>query len=411
MLEFLLCSSVTILPDFLYRRFAQGKRLGIEITLFSVWYELRWGITACLILTVSLITTIFYFHPSTTNATSFFRTVTILPEAGGRVAEVAVATGDRVAAGDVIFRLDDSQQQAAAETARRRIAEVDAELLLAQADLAAAEGAIDQAIGSLEQAEDELARQLNLQARNPDVVSGREIDRLQNLAESRQGALDAAVARRQAAQVRIEVQLPARRESAEAQLAEAQVALDKTRVVAGVAGTVRQFELQVGDFVSPVLRPAGILVPASFDEGTFVAGFGQIAAQVIAPGMIAEVACASHPYRIIPMRVTSVQDAIAAGQFRPSDTLLDVQDRVRDGTLTVRMAPLFEGHADAIPPGSRCIANAYTSNHERLQDEDLGTFSRIGLHTIDTVGVVHAILLRIQVFLLPVQTLVFSGGH
>ena len=411
MLEFLLCSSVTILPDFLYRRFAQGKRLGIEITLFSVWYELRWGITACLILTVSLITMIFYFHPSTTNATSFFRTVTILPEAGGRVAEVAVATGDRVAAGDLIFRLDDSQQQAAAETARRRIAEVDAELLLAQADLAAAEGAIDQAIGSLEQAEDELARQLNLQARNPDVVSGREIDRLQNLTEARQGALDAAVARRQAAEVRIEVQLPARRESAEAQLAEAQVALDKTRVVAGVAGTVRQFELQVGDFVSPVLRPAGILVPASFDEGTFVAGFGQIAAQVIHPGMITEVACASHPYRIIPMRVTMVQDAIAAGQFRPSDALLDVQDRVRDGTLTVRMAPLFEGHADAIPPGSRCIANAYTSNHERLQDEDLGTFSRIGLHTIDTVGAVHAILLRIQVFLLPVQTLVFSGGH
>lgn len=65
MLELLLCSSLTILPDFLYRRFAQGKRVGREITLFSVWYELRWGITLCVILTLSLITTIFYFHPST----------------------------------------------------------------------------------------------------------------------------------------------------------------------------------------------------------------------------------------------------------------------------------------------------------------------------------------------------------
>jgi len=34
MLELLLCSSLTILPDFLYRRFVQGKRLGKEITLY-----------------------------------------------------------------------------------------------------------------------------------------------------------------------------------------------------------------------------------------------------------------------------------------------------------------------------------------------------------------------------------------
>ena len=66
MLELLLCSLLTILPDYLYRRYAQGKRLGKEITLYSVWFELRWGITACLMLTVGLITVIFYNHPSTT---------------------------------------------------------------------------------------------------------------------------------------------------------------------------------------------------------------------------------------------------------------------------------------------------------------------------------------------------------
>ena len=66
MLELLLCSLLTILPDYLYRRYGQGKRLGKEITLYSVWFELRWGITACLMLTVGLITVIFYNHPSTT---------------------------------------------------------------------------------------------------------------------------------------------------------------------------------------------------------------------------------------------------------------------------------------------------------------------------------------------------------
>ena len=90
MLEMLLCSLVTLLPDYLYRRYVQGKRLGKEITFYSVWFELRWGITGCLILTVLLITTVFYNHPSTTNVTLFFRTVPILPETNGRVAEVFV---------------------------------------------------------------------------------------------------------------------------------------------------------------------------------------------------------------------------------------------------------------------------------------------------------------------------------
>ena len=63
MFELLLCSMFTILPDYLVRRYRQGKRIGKEITLFSVWYELRYGITGCAILTLSLITLIFYFHP------------------------------------------------------------------------------------------------------------------------------------------------------------------------------------------------------------------------------------------------------------------------------------------------------------------------------------------------------------
>jgi len=41
MFELLLCSTLTILPHYLFRRFVQGKRLGREINLFTVWFELR----------------------------------------------------------------------------------------------------------------------------------------------------------------------------------------------------------------------------------------------------------------------------------------------------------------------------------------------------------------------------------
>src|SRR4026207_2338332 len=114
MLEVMLCSLLTVVPDYLYRRYWQGKRIGKEITFYSVWFERRWGLTSCLILTVCLITVIFYNHPSTTNVTLFFRTVPIISETTGRVAEVYVANGP-VSKGAPIFRLDSSKQEAAVE--------------------------------------------------------------------------------------------------------------------------------------------------------------------------------------------------------------------------------------------------------------------------------------------------------
>src|SRR3569833_3463047 len=84
MFELMLCSIFTLVPDYLYRRYGQGKHIGKEITLFSVWYELRWGITGCVMLTVLLITTFFYFHPSTNSAALFCGAGPGGPGAGGR---------------------------------------------------------------------------------------------------------------------------------------------------------------------------------------------------------------------------------------------------------------------------------------------------------------------------------------
>jgi hypothetical protein len=109
------------------------------------------------------------------------------------------------------------------------------------------------------------------------------------------------------------------------------------------------------------------------------------------------------------MVVTSVQDYIAAGQFRASDQLVDAQSVTRPGTITVSLEPIFQGGLDGVTPGSSCIANAYTSNHERLANEDLGFLTRIYLHIVDAVAVVHAMILRVQALLLPIQTLVFRG--
>jgi multidrug resistance efflux pump len=409
MFELMFCSLLTILPDYLYRRYAQGKRFGKEITFFSVWYELRWGITGCLMLTVSLITMIFYFHPSTTSATLYFRTVPILPEGSGRVAEVNVGYSEAVKKGDVLFTLDSSKERAALETAKRKIAEVDASVTTAESDVVKAEAQIQEARANYQQAKDELDVKVDLQRRNPGIVPQRDIEKLQVSVNQRQAGIDAATASKQSASLRVSTQLPAEKASAEAALAQAQVELDKTFVRAGVDGRVEQFLVRTGDVVNQLLRPAGILVPDGAGRRGLQAGFGQIEAQVMKAGMLGEATCISKPWVIIPMVVTNVQDYIAAGQFRTGEQLLEAQNTGRPGTLLAFMEPLYKDGLDGVTPGSSCIVNAYTSNHDEISAKETSTGRAIALHVVDGVGLVHALLLRIQALLLPIKTLVLSG--
>ncbi len=409
MLELILCSLLTVFPDYLYRRYAQGKRIGSDITLFSVWYELRWGITACVMLTVALITVIFYFHPSTTSATLYFRTVPIVPETIGRVAQVHADFSAPVQKGEVLFKLDSAKQEAALEAARRKVAEVDAAIVAAQADVLKADAQIQEAKSAYRQAAEELDVKRDLQKRNPGIVPQRDIEKLEVLAAGRQASVDAATAAHQSIMARVTALLPAEKASAEAALAQAQVDMDKTFIRAGVAGRVEQFLLRPGDVVNPMMRPAGILIPEGAGRQRLVAGFGQIEAQVMKVGMVAEATCISKPWTVIPMVITSVQDYIAAGQFRGGEQLIEVQQAVAPGSILVVMEPIYKGGLDGVTPGSRCIANAYTSNHDLIAAKETGALKGLWLHAIDAVGIVHAMLLRIQALLLPVKTLVLSG--
>ena len=125
--------------------------------------------------------------------------------------------------------------------------------------------------------------------------------------------------------------------------------------------------------------------------------------------MIAEVTCVSKPWTIIPMVVTDVQDFIAAGQFRGGEQLIDPQQVTRPGTLLVYLEPLYKGGLDGVTPGSSCIANAYSNNHDIIASKETGFMRGLALHAVDALGLVHALILRLQALLLPFKTLVFSG--
>jgi hypothetical protein len=93
---------------------------------------------------------------------------------------------------------------------------------------------------------------------------------------------------------------------------------------------------------------------------------------------------------IIPMAVTTVQDYVAAGQFRGGGQLLN-------------------GGLEGVTAGSSCIVNAYTSNHEEIVAKETGTEPKIVRRVIEGLGLVHALLLRIQALLLPIKTPVLSS--
>ena len=130
--------------------------------------------------------------------------------------------------------------------------------------------------------------------RNNSAVVARQIERLENLVDRRRGSVAAATASRDSVEAQLSTCLPAQKASAEAALAQVEVDLAKTIVRAGVDGQVEQLTLRVGDIVNPFMRPAGILIPQ--DAGRSIhAGFGQIEAQVMKLGMVAEVTCVSKP--------------------------------------------------------------------------------------------------------------------
>jgi multidrug resistance efflux pump len=328
----------------------------------------------------------------------------------GRVSEVHVGSVSApVKKGEVIFKLDSAKQEASLETARRKIAEVDAALLAAQADILKAEGQIQEAKGAYQQASDELDTKRELQKRNAGIVPQRDIEKLEVLLAGRQGTLDSATASKQSAMSRVSALLPAEKASAEAAMAEAQVDLDKTYTRAGVDGRVEQFALRVGDIVNPMIRSAGVLIPDGAGRQTLSAGFGQIEAQIMKVGMVAEATCISKPWTIIPMVVTGVQDYIAAGQFRGGEQLVEAQQVQRPGTILAFLEPIYQGGLDGVTPGSSCIVNAYTSNHDLIAAKETGAFKGFVLHAVDAVGIVHAMLLRVQALMLPIKTLVLSG--
>jgi HlyD family secretion protein len=154
------------------------------------------------------------------------------PGISGLVREIPVVKGERVTAGQVLLRIDDSEYRY--------------QVTLAERSLDAARAAANEACLTADQTQRDLARTESLAQQG--LASDQALESARTQAE---GAQAACVAARE------------RAKEAEASLAVARATLDKTSIVAPFDGVVLDITTEVGEWISP--SPPGVMIPPVID--------------------------------------------------------------------------------------------------------------------------------------------------
>jgi multidrug resistance efflux pump len=382
-------------------RYFQLKRRGEEMTLWNM----RAALLAWLSLAFALFLTIFYFHPKSYTGIVPFRTISVVAQASGPVTQLDILSGQSVAEGDLLFRVEDSSQQAAVAQAQAQLNQIDADENMARDQLIVAEAAVEQAVAERDKLIVDLENAQTLLDRN--VGRADDVRALDAQVTSAMAGVTAAKAQVDLARVDLEEAIPAARLTAQATLQSAQAELDKTEVRAFANGTVTQLAMSLGSPASTlVLSPAMLIIPDRDEKHPVIvmAGFSQVARATLYEGMPAEVACESNAkmsFRntVLPAHVRAIQPAIAAGQVVPGGMMLEPNNLQQRGSLVAYLDLVYPEHKDILLNGSGCMVQTYT---DRLP----GFFG----HVISATGVIKAAGLRMKVWGALVSGVGLAGG-
>jgi multidrug resistance efflux pump len=240
------------------------------------------------------------YHPFTKEARIYTLTTPVLPTVKGRITEVNVKTGDRIKAGDTLFHIDP-------EPFQYEVDRLEAELILAESNLA--------------DAEELLKKQF---------ASPKDVERAQ-----------ASV------------------DSLAAQLANARFALSETEVRAEADGFMAQVRLRPGALAVPMpLKPLMTFVN---DKDRFLlGGFSQNPIQNIKPGFKAEVIFIALPGKVFTGSVVGMSEIMGQGQLLPDDRLISVTGVTPPGRVLVRIELEDDLSSYQLPAGVKAYVAVYS---------------------------------------------------
>ncbi len=205
------------------------------------------------------------------------RRAQLSPEINGRVVALAFREGERVAAGEVVLRMDDTSQGARLDLARRSLETVQA--------------LYDETVVMAERSEREHERYRKTGER---LISQ---DQLDQLAAKRH----AAAAARATAGARVE--------QARAEIAVVEAELAKTLLRAPFDGVLGEVSVELGEFIMP--SPPGVPIPAVLDliDTTSIyisAPMDEVDSSVVETGQVVRVTLDPYPDRAFSGRVTRI---------------------------------------------------------------------------------------------------------
>jgi membrane fusion protein (multidrug efflux system) len=258
-------------------------------------------------------------YESTDDAFIDTRSSQISTQISGAIVDVAVTDNQVVAPGDVLLRVDDRDYRAGVDQAEARVAQahasisnLDAQIEAQRARVEQARKQVSEAQAALEFAEAENARAQDLVRRG--AGTQQRAQQTQSDLTQRQAALSSAQANAAAAEKQIAV-LQAQRQSARAQLDQAQAALtqaranlDRTVVVAPLAGRIAKISAAKGAYAQVgtalmMFVPQAAWVTANFKETQLCD---------MRPGQEADIRIDAYPGRSFRGHVASIQPGSGA---------------------------------------------------------------------------------------------------
>lgn len=300
------------------------------------------------------------YAPLTTLARAQRYVVQLAPQVDGQVMEVAVADGDRVERGDVLFRVDDRDYRLARDAAELAVTGAGQDNTVMLAELAGARARVTGARATLEEARRKQRRLDNLHRSG--AVSRQQWEEVQVAVEQARADLEAARAETKRLSTRLgdgdQDNLALAR--AMNQLETARLQLRRTEVKAPLAGVVTDRQLQVGHYAR-AREPVLSLVS---DEPAWVAAdFREKSLRHTRDGDRAEVVFDALPGRVFEARVGTRGWGVRQGQGTPDGALAQVEDSdrwVRDAQRArVRLVLLDPPPQRALMVGARATVQLY----------------------------------------------------
>ncbi len=267
--------------------------------------------------------------PVSPEARLTYQVTQVAPEVSGRVVDVSVQNNQEVERGQLLFRVDPDTYRTAVHDAELRVEQAAQDNSQLDASIAAATAEARRVQAQVDDAERELRRLQELVGER--YVSRSALDQAQARLDIGRASLQSARAALHAVRVQrgSDGDQSLRLRLARNALANAQLNLQRSEVVAVAPGTVSNMRLAAGAYAQAG-TPKLVLIST---DPTLQADFREKALLRVQRGTRAEVAFDALPGRLFDAEVVSLDAGVARGQIDPDGRLAapDQSDRwVRD---------------------------------------------------------------------------------